>query len=56
MDIPGIGPGPEVNDEWGVLGKTKCPLCRNLRKDPVFCVLWIGGILLILWTLGKGSE
>lgn len=32
------------DETWGVLGPTKCPVCRMLRKDPVFIVLW-GGLL-----------
>ena len=46
---------PDDLSEWGVLGYTRCPLCRSLRRDPVFCVLWIGALLGGLWVLSALS-
>lgn len=44
------------DDTWGVLGPTKCPFCRMLRKDPVFVCLWAGLIGLAMFSIWVESE
>lgn len=36
------------DDTWGVLGPTECPLCRNLRRSPLFAGLLIVSFAVLL--------
>lgn len=47
-------PLAEPTDDWGVLGPTRCPVCRMLRKDPVFAALLGVGLFVALWAM-KGD-
>lgn len=46
-------PLAKPDDTWGVLGPTKCPLCRGLRRNPLFAVLLACGIIGAIYMMGE---
>lgn len=47
-------PMAEPTEDWGVLGPTKCPVCRMLRKDPIFAAMLGVSLFVALWAM-KGD-